>query len=307
MSLPDGYRLRPATVDHDLDAAVSILRACDLHDVGFADDVSDWIREDWVGSSHRGAWMVDGPSGDPCAFANLGATNPSSTIDTFCPVLPQHRDALRPALVEHLQREARSIAVGSPKLLLNFSSTEGAAPVAEAAGFAFARTFWHMHRRVDVTFRASTPPTGVTIRAYEAGADDRLGWELIQDSFAGQFGIEPMSFEQYQHDVIDSDMWDPALASIGLLDGSPVGIVTSYVLGDVGWVGDLGVVASGRGRGIGRALLERAFEVLATQGVSHLQLNVDSANETGATRLYEAAGMTVRRAFHCYEKVLTPG
>ena len=61
VSLPDGYRIRPATVDNDLDAAVAILRACDLHDVGFADDVSDWIREDWVGSSHRGAWMVDGP------------------------------------------------------------------------------------------------------------------------------------------------------------------------------------------------------------------------------------------------------
>ena len=42
--------------------------------------------------------------------------------------------------------------------------------------------------------------------------------------------------------------------------------------------------------------------MLATRGRLDLQLNVDSANETGATPLYEAAGMTVRRAFHCYEK-----
>jgi hypothetical protein len=33
-------------------------------------------------------------------------------------------------------------------------------------------------------------------------------------------------------------------------------------------------------------------------------LNVDAGNETGATRLYEKAGMTVRRAFHAYEKRL---
>lgn len=307
MTLPEGYGLRPATVDDDLEAAVAILRACDLHDVGFADDVSGWIRDDWLGSSHRGGWMVDDPSGAPCAFANLAASDPGATIDSFCPVLPEHRRGVRPALVRHLETEARTIAVGAPALLLNFSATEGAAPDAEAAGFDLVRTFWHMHRPVDPSFRSIDPPVGVTIRPYVAAEDDRLSWALIQDAFAGHFGIDPMSFEDYRHDVIDSDMWDPSLASIAELDGTPVGIVTCFLLGDVGWVGDLGVVASGRNLGIGRALLERAFEGLTTRGASHLQLNVDSGNETGATRLYEAAGMTVRRSFHCYEKRLTPG
>jgi mycothiol synthase len=222
-------------------------------------------------------------------------------------VLPEHREAVRPALVANLEREALAISVGSPRLLLNFSATEGASAVAEAAGFTFARIFWHMHRPIDPSFRATAQPTGVTIRPYEAVTDDRLGWGLIQDAFAGHFGIDPMTFEDYLHDVIDSGMWNPTLASIAELDGTPVGIITGYLLGGVGWVGDLGVLASGRGRGIGRALLERAFEQLAAQRAAHVQLNVDSGNETGATRLYEAAGMTVRRVFHCYEKVLTPG
>jgi mycothiol synthase len=307
MMLPDGYRIRTAAVDDDLDAAVAIVRACDLHDVGFTDDVAAWIRDDWVSSSHRGAWMVDDPSGSPCAFANLGATDPSATLDSFCPVLPEHRDRVRPAVVLHLEREARAIAVGAPRLLLNFSATEDAAGTAATAGFTFVRAFWHMHRPVDGSLTAIQPPPGVTIRPYVAVTDDRLGWELIQGAFAGHFGIDPMSFEDYRHDVIDSDMWDPSLASIAELSGTPKGIVTCYVLGDVGWVGDLGVVASGRSRGIGRALLEHAFESLIARGVSHLQLNVDSGNETGATRLYEAAGMTVRRSFDCYEKLLTPG
>ena len=307
MSLPAGYRLRTAAFEHDLDAAVAILQACDLHDVGFADDVSDWIRDDWTGSAHRGAWIVEDASGAPCAFADLGATDPSSTIDAFCPVLPTHREAVRPVLVATLEREALAISVGSPRLLLTFSATEGASQVAGAAGFTLARTFWHMHRPIDALFAATPPPSGVTIRPYDAVTDDRLGWELIQEAFAGHFGIDPMTFEDYLHDVIDSEMWNPALASIAELGGIPVGIVTGYLLGDVGWVGDLGVLASGRGRGIGRALLERAFEQLASQQAVHVQLNVDSGNETGATRLYEAAGMTVRRVFHCYEKVLRPG
>ena len=307
MSPPAGYRLRPASVDRDLDAAVAILRACDLHDVGF-DDVSEvWIKEDWTGSGHRGAWIVEDAEGTPCGFANLGSTDPSSTIDSFLPVLPAHRDAVRPALLELIEREARSVAIGTPTLLASFSAEEGAGPAVEAAGFSFARVFWHMQRPIDASFRPIAPPDDVRIRPYAAGDDDQLGWELIDQAFAGHFGMDPMSLKDYLHDVIESDSWDPSLAAIAELDGTPVGIVTCSLLAPVGWIGDLGVIEAGRGRGVGRALLEYGFALLAARGASRIQLNVDSANATGATRLYEAARMTVRRSFDCYEKHLTPG
>jgi mycothiol synthase len=307
VSLPEGYRLRPATVAHDLDTAVAILRACDLHDVGF-DDVSEvWIKEDWTSSGHRGAWIVEDADGRPCGFAGLGSTDPSSTIDAFLPVLPAHRHSVRPALLELVEREARSVASGTPTLLASFSAEEGAGPAVEAAGFSFARVFWHMQRPMDASFRPIAPPPSVTIRPYVAGDDDRLGWELIDQAFAGHFGMDPMRLEDYLHDVIESDSWDPSLAAIAELDGAPVGIVTGYLLAPVGWIGDLGVIEAGRGRGAGRALLEHGFASLAVRGAARIQLNVDSANATGATRLYEAAGMTVRRSFECYEKHLTPG
>lgn len=307
MSLPDGYRIRRATGADDLDVAVAILRACDLHDVGF-DDVSElWIKEDWTSSGHRGAWIVEDAEGRPCGFANLGSIDPSSTIDSFLPVLPAHRDAVRPALLELIEREARSVAVGTPTLLASFSAEEGAAPVAEAAGFSFARVFWHMQRPIDAAFQPIAAPPDATIRPYVAGDDDRLGWELIDQAFAGHFGMDPMSLDDYMHDVIESDSWDPTLAAIAELNGAPVGIVTGYLLAPVGWIGDLGVIEAGRGRGVGRALLEHGFASLAARGASRIQLNVDSANATGATRLYEAASMTVRRSFDCHEKHLTPG
>jgi ribosomal protein S18 acetylase RimI-like enzyme len=307
VSLPDGYRLRPASVEHDLDTAVAVLRACDLHDVGF-DDVSEvWIKEDWLSSGHRGAWMVEDAEGSPCGFANLRSTDPSSTIDSFLPVLPAHRDAVRPALLELIEQEARSVAAGSPSLLTSFSAEEHAGPAAEAAGFSFARVFWHMQRPIDASFRPIVPPTDVRIRPYAADDDDRLSWELIDQAFAGHFGMDPVSLEEYLHDVVESDSWDPSLAAIAEREGTPVGIVTGYLIAPVGWIGDLGVIEAGRGRGIGRALLEHGFASLAARGATRIQLNVDSANATGATRLYEAAGMTVRRSFDCYEKRLTPG
>ena len=72
MTLPDGYRLRPATVDHDLDTAVAILRDCDLHDVGFDDVSGIWIKDGWTSAGHRGAWIVEDAEGRPCGFASPG-------------------------------------------------------------------------------------------------------------------------------------------------------------------------------------------------------------------------------------------
>ena len=304
--LPPGYSIRRADPAADLATAVGILRACDLHDVGF-DDVSEaWIRDDWTGSSHRGAWIVEA-DGEPCAFANLGATDPASTIDSFMPVLPEHRTTVRPALLALVEREARSFAAGTPTLLASFSAEEEARAQVEAAGFSFARVFWHMERPIDASFHAVPPPDGVTIRPYVAGDDDRLGWRLLDEAFAGHFGMDPMRYEDYVHDVLDSEDWDPSLVAIGELDGKPAGIVTGYLIERIGWIGDLGVLEASRGRGVGRALLEHGFTLLAARGAPRIQLNVDSENATGATRLYEAAGMTVRRSFDCYGKRLAPG
>jgi ribosomal protein S18 acetylase RimI-like enzyme len=47
--------------------------------------------------------------------------------------------------------------------------------------------------------------------------------------------------------------------------------------------------------------------LLAARGITHVRLNVDAENETGALHLYASVGMTVRRAFDVYEKRLGGG
>ncbi|MDP9185150.1 MAG: hypothetical protein M3O29_05730, partial [Actinomycetota bacterium] len=76
MSLRAGYRIRPVDPIADLAAAVAIQVACDLFDVGFADHEETWIRDDWSESAHRGSWVVEDAAGEPCAYANISATDP---------------------------------------------------------------------------------------------------------------------------------------------------------------------------------------------------------------------------------------
>jgi ribosomal protein S18 acetylase RimI-like enzyme len=302
--MPGGFRVRTVDPRTDLSIAASIIETADRFDVGFADNEETWLLDDWRDSAFRGAWIVETEPGEPVAYANLAATDPSATIDSFAAIVPEHRGALRGPLVQHLEQEARRFAVGTATLIVATSSTDPAGALFESLGFTFSRAFWHMERPIDAAFRASPPPAGVTIRPYVSPDDDRLGWELLEETFSGHYAIDPKTFEDYRADVLDHDRWDPTLSSFAMLDEEPAGIVVGEIIDGVGWVDDVGVRERFRGRGIGKALLEHAFELLAGRAVDRIQLNVDSRNATGATRLYERAGMHVRRSFDCYDKRL---
>jgi mycothiol synthase len=67
-------------------------------------------------------------------------------------------------------------------------------------------------------------------------------------------------------------------------------------------VGELGVLAPWRGRGIASAMRRRAFATFASRGLLRVMLNADSEKSTGAVRLYEGVGMRSVRAWDVYEK-----
>jgi ribosomal protein S18 acetylase RimI-like enzyme len=70
---------------------------------------------------------------------------------------------------------------------------------------------------------------------------------------------------------------------------------------DRGWVGELGVLRSHRGRGIATALMGASFAAFARRGLPRVRLNVDSDNLTGAVSLYERVGMRVESSYDLWE------
>jgi ribosomal protein S18 acetylase RimI-like enzyme len=62
-----------------------------------------------------------------------------------------------------------------------------------------------------------------------------------------------------------------------------------------GYVALLGVRRAWRRQGLGEALLLRSFQNFRERGWTRGTLGVDASSKTGATRLYERAGMTVYR------------
>jgi mycothiol synthase len=72
-----------------------------------------------------------------------------------------------------------------------------------------------------------------------------------------------------------------------------------------GWIGAIGVLRPWRQRGLGLALLRHAFGEFYRRGQPRAGLGVDAQNPTGATRLYERAGMHVAYEAVAFKKEVT--
>jgi mycothiol synthase len=307
VSLPGGYRMRDVDPSLDIGAVLALLRTCDEHDADFSDATETWLREDWGASTDRGSALAVDRDGTLAAYLSLESIDPSSQVDVYMPISPAHRPALRSPWTAIAVERSQAVAADGAAIHVTVAPEEGGGPALEAHGFERVRVFWHMERSVDRAFRTRPLPPGVAIRPYRVVADDRLGWQLTTGSFADHWGLDPWPWAAWESDVIGAETWDPSLVFIAEYRREPVGIVIGLDVEGIGWVGDLGVLPHARRLGVGRALLGQAFETFASKGFTTVRLNVDSGNETGATRLYEQAGMAVQRAFDCYEKRLVAG
>jgi len=75
----------------------------------------------------------------------------------------------------------------------------------------------------------------------------------------------------------------------------------------LGWVDNLAVLRPWRQKGLGMALLLHSFAEFHRRGIYTVGLGVDSQNLTGATRLYERAGMHIALQSDTYQKELRAG
>jgi ribosomal protein S18 acetylase RimI-like enzyme len=73
------------------------------------------------------------------------------------------------------------------------------------------------------------------------------------------------------------------------------------------WIYIVGVRPAWRQQGIALALLQHCLWELYQYGKRSVRLEVDAQSPTGATRLYEKAGMRVERSYDLLEKELRPG
>ena len=178
------------------------------------------------------------------------------------------------------------------------------------------RSFLRM--RIEMTEVPASPawPEGIRVRVFEKGRDDRPAVIAMATAFRDHWGYVETSIDEkveewrqwiYEDKDFDTDLWFLAVDESGEI----AGFCQCYpFVGDdrfTGLVDSLGVLRDWRGKGIASALLAHAFRAFFRRGVPNIELGVDADSPTGATRLYEKAGMRLTWRHNVYEFELRPG
>ncbi|MEH0818925.1 MULTISPECIES: GNAT family N-acetyltransferase [unclassified Micromonospora] len=315
MTLPAGWTARRPTLD-DVPAILAVVHAADTFAVGYPDFDADDVRAALTApffDPARDSWLVTDPDGTVVAWTAVD--NPTGVGRDFVEVYvdPERAAALRaPLLTRMLDRIAeRAAERGLPALTTRATAcapeSRWAAELAEA-GFTLVKRYVRMSRSLAGLPAEPPPPPGVTVRPLRVDdeADLRLFHRIFDTAFRDTPDYEPVGFDRWREQIPASGrVWDEWF--VAEVDGEPAGALQSSDQAldqDMGWVRTLSVLPAYRRRGVGAALLWRAFTCYAGKGRAAAGLGVDLTNPTAPVTLYRSVGLREERWTDMYERIV---
>ena len=283
---------RAATRD-DLQAITELYRAYDSAVRGAPDTDPDDVTRDWEapGFDMATCTVVLESGGRPVGYAVRIGDEVDSVAD---PGMREH--GLEGRLLQWLEAQGTALEHYVPDADL---------PLAQLfadRGWTPARRFWRMRRELNGPSPEPVWPDGVRVHDLVRPDDERPVHALITSAFREIGGQHERTLDEWVSFLLDSDRFDPSLCPIATRDGEVVGAAMGQSTGGYGFVRQLAVAPSQRGRGLALALLHECFRRHRARGLPATVLGVDAANPTGALALYEKAGMRVVEQFTRWER-----
>jgi mycothiol synthase len=322
--LPERYTSRPATMA-DAEAVTELMNLCSVEILGHpTTDISEALA-DW-----------SSPYCDPATntllvfdaerligYAGVWIEPPYAVLHAWVRVHPDYkRQGVGTFLATWLETAARErglpAAPEGVRVILQqmkYDIDSDSRALLESQGYRPARHFLRMLIELDAAPPAPHFSAPLTVRTFDRARDLAALVRAEQEIFQDHWGYVSHDFEQefeaWEHYIDHDPHHDPSLWFL-VMDGEEIAgvcLCTGVRPGepDVGYVGSLGVRRPWRQRGIGLAMLHHAFGEFHRRGKAQVSLDVDAESLTGATRLYEKAGMHVQRQSLSYELVLREG
>ena len=300
-----GFNIR-APSPGDAEAVNDLVAALDTAVQGFTDSTVEDIRDEWndldLGND---AWLVEDARGLVVGYASVELRGEDTLVaDAY--VHPQAWGrGIGAALVRLTEARAheRGVSVIRNAVLARDASARS---LLERLGYRDARHFYRMAIELDAPPPEPVWPAGVEVEPFAVDSAREV-YEAVEEAFADEWGHERASFDDWRRRRLERDDFDPGLWFVAR-EGSEIAgaVLCNAKRWDMGWVASLAVRKPWRRRGLGLALLRQAFGEFYRRGERVVGLGVDTENPTGATRLYERAGMCVTWEAVVYEKELTP-
>jgi mycothiol synthase len=260
------------------------------------------------------AILVETSDGRVVGFEEFTNTHAHYSLNTDGYVHPEFTGrGIGTALLRAIEVRARQeMSKAEPDLRAFLRSTidnrdEASNDLHKNEGYSSKRYHWRMEIKLDAAPAAVTWPHGIELHPFSRDQHELAVWEAQNESFRDHWGSHDVSIEEWRHHRFDREGFDPGLWMVAWEGDQVAGFSINRIRMGVGWVGTLGVRRPWRKKGLGLALLQQSFGEFHKRGFSTIGLGVDASNPTGATRLYQRAGMYIASEFLTYEKELRPG
>ncbi len=326
-TLPEGFIIRPARMD-DLEAAVDMFNAASRDLLG-SDEVTleDYINE-WNTPGfnlENDTRVVMTPDLKIVGCSELwDLSDPHTRLYTWGRTHPDYRGlGIGTTLLNWAEERARQAipnATDGARVVLHahaLNLNQEAGVLFCQQGFLLIRHSLRM--RIDLNGNPPEPrwPEGIQVRTMRVGEEVSSVVQAMQEAFRDHWGFVEIPLEEalehWQHFIDNDPKFDSSLWFLAMDGDEIVGLSLCwprfYDDPHLGWVNVLGVRRPWRRRGIALALLYHSFCELYRRGIRKVGLGVDAQNLTGATRLYQKAGMHSDPKFQLdlYEKEIRPG
>ena len=303
-ALPEGFTVRSATLD-DVPAIYGLFQSHERALYGYTDKFLASVQAPYSSPTLNlaGATCLVFDQTRRLVGSLLLEQSTHATFSVTICVFPPESDAhLNDYLLSQAKSKARALmAQAQPGVEVTLDSwvsslDQESLQCYERAGFQEVRRNWRMEIELNGQPASPTWPEGVELRPFVPERDDRAVFEMIENAFQDHWGHTPEDFAEWRHWAIEQADFDPSLYHIAWAGDQPIGGALCSA-GPVGWVNTLAVAREWRGRGVGLALLQHAFGEFARRGLQRASLSVDAQNLTGATKLYQRAGMRKTREY----------
>lgn len=243
----------------------------------------------------RDSWLFQ-EEGRPVAAGWLFEYGPKAAFGGIVAQGAKGR-GLGTAIVERAEATAREHGLGRMHTWVLPEDT-AAVELFRGRGYVEVRRFFEMAVDLDAPPAAAAVPEGLLLEDFRE-ADAHAFHAATVEAFEDHWEWHATPFAEWweQRRSQDRSLW------FVVRDGDEIaGIVRNELRQKAGYVGVIGVRRAWRGRGLGKALLQRSFQAFWERGLPRVTLHVDAESPTGATKLYESLGMHVENESATYER-----
>lgn len=322
--LPGELTVRPLTAD-DIEPIALLMAAAEVvDDTGEhwgAADLSEYWLNDLVDLDRDGV-VACAPGGEVVGWATAIAPptfRGRFRIDLEGRVHPawRGRGIGRALLAWQAERGVEVHAAEHPEApawlaVAVFASMPSVEALLRRAGFEPSRRYFLMQRPL-----TDLPPVpaldGVDLVPFTWDRDDEIR-RAHNVAFAEHHGSSERDEVSWRTWFTGVRAFRPDLSVLAVADGAAAAYVLAYVYDSdtaatgvrEAQLGQIGVLPPARGRGLATATIAATLRAAAEAGCRRAGLQVDSANLTGAPRLYERLGFTTRRSQLSWSRDLPP-